>query len=188
MRPLAAGVQRFQAASRAFLRRKGRYDEDVLSEMTLYALEHPEIWVSVEIAYLRAIDKLDPRAVMTANGKKERRSWRTRQFKLNDEGEPLDSLACEFTTEPGLHGCSAFAEAQDESLPDMKIKGPLRAMVLLMEVYGYSMEEVAWLWGVHPSRLTQLLGKGKAAVLAGGLPDRDFIFGELRFVVPRITF
>jgi hypothetical protein len=168
---IAQELQRFQAASRAFLRRKGRCDEDVLSEMTVYALEqkeqHPERFVSVEIAYLRATDKLDPRAVMTAKGKKERRSWRTRQFKLND-----DSLACGSTR---------------ESLPDMKIKGPLRAMVLLIEAYGYSMEEVAWLWGVSPSRITQLLGKGKAEVLAGCLPDRDFKFDTLAFDVPCIT-
>lgn len=156
-------IQHFQGAARAYLRRKGRYDEDVLSQMTLYALEHPKTFVSVENAYLRAIDKLDPRRVMTPKGKKERLSRHTITL------DPLDSLS------------SPVCEPTD----DLLIKhGPLRAMLLLLSVYGYSMEEVAWLFGMTPSRLFHLLGKGKAEVLAGAVPERDFVFAAPSFDLP----
>lgn len=35
--PLERDILRFQAAARAYLQRRGRYDEDILSEMVLHA-------------------------------------------------------------------------------------------------------------------------------------------------------
>lgn len=132
----------FQTAAARYLKCRGCFDQDLLSEMTLHALEHPDTHISVEYAYLHARDRLDPRRRIEGE---HRVRQSTRTVALSPAHE-------------------AVLEAEDEApAVDCKLQGPVRAMVLLLTVYGLSMEEVAALFGYTPSRLSQLLGHGKAA-------------------------
>jgi len=59
----------FQARAASYLRRKGRWDEDLCAEMVCYALEHPHVVLNLDLVYLRALDRLDPRHVQSGRGR-----------------------------------------------------------------------------------------------------------------------
>lgn len=58
---MSQSIEGFRAFAASWLRNRGCYDEDVLSEMVLDALEYPNKFLSVEYVYQHALDRLDPR-------------------------------------------------------------------------------------------------------------------------------
>jgi DNA-directed RNA polymerase specialized sigma24 family protein len=165
-------IERFRASAASYLKRRGRYDEDVLSEMVLHALERPEKErIRLDLAYYNARERLAGRVSLQG-----RRLYRDRLTCSLDRGNP-DSPD------------ESWEHPAPEPPPPLQplVKGELRAMVLLREVWGLSYPEIADLFGVTASRVSQRLGRGKAAVMCGGPPDRDLRFEGLEWDVDWLT-
>jgi DNA-directed RNA polymerase specialized sigma24 family protein len=158
-------ITHFHAKAIAYVRAKGWADpdaEDLVSEMLVRALEQPETALAIELVYLQARDALDPRS-RHDGGTRMRVSQRTRS---------LDACL------PGT------AEARRPTAPDTQslleqvpATGPLRAMLLLCGLHGYSQQEVGILFGVTESRISHLFRayreETQLAALRPALPDES---------------
>lgn len=189
-------VRHFQQRAREFLRRKGVRDADLLQEMVCYFLEHQEdTWMSVEIVYHRALDRLDPRHVTRA-GRRVRDSSRTLSptgpakvlEEFHDKADERIVFLPSGYWQDGYASLEALREAavSPEALT-LPPTGALRAMLLLRLVYGYHEAELGQLFGVTESRISQLLGQGRAEVLAGLRPEREVLFDVPALEVEWIT-
>jgi hypothetical protein len=105
--------------------------EDVAQEMLCYALAHPGIVLSTALVYHRALDALLPRHQV--HGVRQRYT-------------PYP----EAPTPP-------VAAPDPPSLPGVPSTGRVRAVRLLHAVYGCTLAEIAWLFGVSTPRICQVL-------------------------------
>jgi hypothetical protein len=161
-------IERFRASAAAYLKRRGRYDEDVLSEMVLHALERPEKeWLRLDLAYYNARERLEGRVSLQGT-----RFYRDRLTVPLDSGNPEME-----------YGSWEHTAPEPPPTVEPLVKGELRAMVLLAEVYGYSHREIGALFGVSEDRMSRMIGKGKAAVMCGGIPERELCFEGLEWDV-----
>ena len=133
--------------------------------MTLEYLRKQGQGISLSIAYLHARAQLDPRHVF--NGRREWDSKRT--VSLEEAPEPTAAAVCE--------------------APIPVARGAPRALALLHLEYGLSIRELAALFGVTESRISQLLGQGRAEVLAGYVDiDEPRVFRDLAWAVAWLRF
>lgn len=173
---IEAELTQMQARVVRFLAARGVFDEDLTQEMLLVLLEREGKASNLRWVYLRALDRLNPR--IGQHGVRVRRhSWES-------------SLDAPLTPDGDADWHAVLPLAAAEDLPDLQAlhtTGPLRALLLMRLVYGYSEKELAWIWGVTEGRISQLLGGGRSAVLCGHVPDHDLWFGALTWEVQWIT-
>lgn len=163
----------FQYRAQSYVRAKGWRGpeaDDIASEMVLEALEHPDKMLDLDYVYLHALDKLDPRR-RQGNITHGRQSQRLLSLdapldaeRYADEQRHWRSMAAQKTwydVRPA-HCDEPFAEVMDAVPP----AGRLRAILLLYGVYGYTMKEVAFLFGITESRVSQILSEAREAALA----------------------
>jgi hypothetical protein len=144
-------VRHFQQRARAYVRSTGRFDEDVLSEMVCEFLQGKTEGMALPYIYLHALDRVHPRT--TVHGERQR----CREI-------------------PSALPETAVAPVRPETVRVPFATGSLRAMLLLRLVYGLREAELGQLFGVTESRISQLLGQGRAEVLAGLRPEREVVF------------
>ncbi|MGI9296562.1 MAG: hypothetical protein ACR2QC_01525 [Gammaproteobacteria bacterium] len=122
----------------------------------------------MKYAYLNAKDKLDPRRTMP-DGERKRMSKYTRSLTQTAEDKPdlMDTIAA----------------TDSDVIIEWPEKGSIRAMCMLRLVYGFSTKEIAILFGVTSSRVSELLAGGRAEVHCGARLHYDMIFEDLSYDV-----
>jgi DNA-directed RNA polymerase specialized sigma24 family protein len=144
-------LEDFRERARRLLRARGwrKQDaEDMLSEMTLDYLEAADPGrLSLSCVYLHARDRLEGRTKVDGV-----RQWDSK-----------------LTVQVGDWYAGSEPEGEVLEIDDARAvdRGSHRAMAMLRCEYGLSMEEIAMLFGVSESRISQLLGHGRAEVLSG---------------------
>jgi hypothetical protein len=184
-----------QRATRYLQGKYGWVNEDLLSEMTLVAIEQRDGQdLNMAVCCLRALDRLNPRHVPNGQHHKVRDAARlvsssgwTQGIGATSEGidygeRDKQTLASLLSWRHGYPGPAAAvrhyetAQAQQERLIELVRRHPTgawRAMLLLNLVYGWTEREIGLLFGVTESRINQLLGHGRAELLAYGSPWDD---------------
>lgn len=155
----APDILAFRARAARYLASKhvsGESREDLLSEMVCYALAHPETRLCLELVSLQACDRLTPRHVQAGVGR-------------------VRDATREVVLEPGVLERQVAAAAGDpDALLELLRRHPsgwLRALLLLRLVHGWTECALGDLFGLSGSRISQLLGDGRAEVLASGAPE-----------------
>lgn len=153
-------ILHFQQRARAYLRKTGQWDADVLQEMVCLALAYTgDHALDMNNLYLQAQDRLDPRRQQ--KGVRYRQSQRT--------------VALPETCEPG-------APESPPCLIDLPTTGSLRAMLLLYSAYGCTMAEIGTLFGLSESRISQMFTAYRAAQVFQELPPADGLTWEVTWL------
>lgn len=158
---------------RAYLRKKQIYDEDLLSEMIVLALEQVERDSSKPLIYkylfLSAYNRLHPKVQINY------KQLRKESFVMSWE---------DLERAPDPVANKAFSI---EDIPyRLPTSGPVRAMIILSVVYGYTQQELAHLFGATQSDVSKFL---RQTWLPKYLDDDidDLRFDDLRIPVQWTT-
>jgi hypothetical protein len=170
-----------------FLGARGVHDEDMEQEMVLVCLEREGDPTHLEWVYQRALDRVHPRHHVA--GRRVRPSLET-PYRYSLDGNQ-DGLFPYDTAQllPYHHGAFHALPPDDPCavLDGLRQPGELRAKLILRLVYGYTEAELAWLWGVTESRISQQIGGLKAPVLLGEAPHVDLVTTGLAWEVDWIV-
>ena len=170
----------FRTLAARYLKKRDRYDEDVLSEMVLYALEREGKPTSLRYAYLNALDKISRRQMI--NG--ERTHERALQCGLADDAALADPAAP--TPEQYLADIQQTAARLAYKLPK---QGMLRAMSLLRFKHGYTIGEIAALFGVSATQVAALTGtRDRPTIIGLGSEEQRYFDASLTLGVQWIKF
>mgnify|MGYP001602756293 CR=1 FL=1 len=178
----------FQQRAQRYVRHKGvpqDVQEDLISLMVLEVLEHPTKPVNLRFLYLHAYDQLDPRHA-TGTGARVRASAVTASASLNASGDTAWEAGLSATAAPEQWLMATDLAAGALWAGPLQ-RGPLRAMVLLIQIYGYQAQEVALLFGVTPSRVAQLMQHVREALALREIPATDLLFPDLAWEVAWLT-
>lgn len=160
-------------------------DEDMVQEMVMLCLEREGDPTDLRWVYLRALDLVHPRHL--AGGRRVRPTLEAAQH-WSPQGPPQRLYSSdEQATFIAQHQHAPVAP-QDALLEHLPARGELRAKLLLRVAYGYSEAEIARLWGVAESRISQQLGGGRAAILLGQVPEGPLPIPGLEWEVAWIRF
>lgn len=159
----APDVMHFQQRARAYLRKTGRFNEDVLSEMVCeYLATGGPAGRNMDYLYLHALDRVDPRRMV--------------------QGERVRGREIPSATVAERTVARAASPLELRDLRGPFAHGTWRALLLLRVVYGFKLAEIGHLFGVTESRVSQVLGSGAVeqlvALLTVGVPEQSRVVFE----------
>lgn len=125
--------------------------DDLVQEMCAIALASRSASLNLVYCYLRAVDRVYPRYM--------HRGKRTRTPVLT------------VPTPTYNENVSCVVEAIETMYQHLPAQGALRAMMILVELYGFTQHEVGQLFGVSSSRICQLLKASPEAPFQGEVDD-----------------
>lgn len=182
----------WQARARRYLHRKGvppQEHDDLIQEMLLDVLEHPDREVSLSLTYLGAWDRLDPRRRAGADGVRHRQA--SRLWSLETPLLGRDDLT--------LGATLAAPQAQEDVLASRWLAQQLAGLetrtATIVHTYfweGQTMQTIAEQWRITPGYVSQLITQAllwlrlcsrlRDTGQAAGLPDWPDLCWEVQWL------